>query len=133
MQVSAIVDFLAERRQRGRGGGASRSAEELAEAAERAKDFSRRKMKEHREAQARLSARRRAAREALSLLPPALRALALAPDNATYPMPDWPVQTDTAPLAMLGLEANAAAEGEPKESVKRFGRKGRRAAKNASS
>ncbi len=127
------MDFLTERRQRGaRGGGASRSPEGLAEAAERAKDFSRRKMTEHRELQARASARRRAARDALAALPPALRAAAEVPDDATYPMPDWPVQTDTAPLAMLDLEAAGPAEGEPKETTKRFGRKGRRQAKKSS-
>ena len=127
------MDFLTERRQRGaRGAGASRSAEELAEAAERAKDFSRRKMTEHREVQARASARRGAAREALAALPAALRAAAEVPDDATYPMPDWPVQTDTAPLAMLDLEAAGPAEAEPKETVKRFGRKGRRQAKRRS-
>lgn len=127
------MDFLTERRQRGaRGGGASRSAEELAEAAERAKDFSRRKMTEHREVQARASARRGAAREALAALPAALRAAAEVPDDATYPMPDWPVQTDTAPLTMLDLEAAGPAEAEPKETAKRFGRKGRRQAKKRS-
>lgn len=127
------MDFLTERRQRGaRGGGASRSAEELAEAAEQAKDFSRRKMTEHREVQARASARRGAAREALAALPAALRAAAEVPDDATYPMPDWPVQTDTAPLAMLDLEAAGSAEAEPKETAKRFGRKGRRQAKKRS-
>ena len=78
------------------------------------------------------SVRRRAARDALAALPPALRAAAEVPDDATYPMPDWPVQTDTAPLAMLDLEAAGPAEGEPKETTKRFGRKGRRQAKKSS-
>lgn len=130
--MAAIVDFLTEKRQRGRGDGAPRSAGELTEAAERAKDFSRKKMTEHREAQVRAAGRRRAAREALAALPPALRAAAEMPDDAMYPMPDWPVQTDTAPLAMLGLESAGPSEGIQKETAKRFGRKGRRQAKKTS-
>ena len=70
--------------------------EEL-EAREKAKEFSRRKMRQHREWQAEFSTRRRLAQAALAALPDRLKEAAMQPMEP--PPPRKPFPTDSPPLS----------------------------------
>jgi len=92
-----------------------RTAEELAAAQERAREYSRQKMRHRREVEADLAAKRRLVAGALAALPEGLRAAAAAPDPAPYPLGAW-IPTDTAPAEVLGRDGDGGAAGAEEEA-----------------
>jgi hypothetical protein len=71
--------------------------EEREEAARRAKEYSSRKMRQHREWQADLSMKLKLKQAAIAALPPDLRAAAMVPDLEPFPLNRW-IWTETPPV-----------------------------------
>mmetsp|Transcript_672 Transcript_672/g.1758 ORF Transcript_672/g.1758 Transcript_672/m.1758 type:complete len:124 (+) Transcript_672:29-400(+) len=102
-----------------------RSAEELEAAQARAKEFSRAKMRMHREVQKDLKVKRQLMLDALAAMPEDLRKLAMEPDYAPLPLNRW-LPTDTAPFEMMGEERAAeVADASPQDSIFKKKRKKR--------
>ncbi|GAB4821890.1 hypothetical protein N2152v2_008936 [Parachlorella kessleri] len=75
--------------------------EDLAEAERRAKEYSRRKMAEHRAWQRDLTTKLRLKEAAIAALPPELQAAAREPDYTPFP-PNRQMFTDTPPIEGFG-------------------------------
>lgn len=97
----------------------SLSPEELEDAARRAKEYSRLKMREHRLWQADLTTKLKLKRAAIDALPPALKAAALEPDTEPFPV-NRLMWTTTPPMEDAGQDRQkdeGATKGKPKKML----------------